>query len=136
LSRGSDGFGTVFRSSSRSRPSTKRAASSKLILRPIISASTSFGSPLRPCPFPFRHLGSKAQGGAREKEERHNHAGGCNARVDASGRASLGLTGIRLQMKDFMQPSKRRRLRLAEFDGARRGPQLFARFRFGALRPA
>jgi hypothetical protein len=39
LSRGRDGFGPVFRSSSRSRPSTKRAASSKLILRPIISAS-------------------------------------------------------------------------------------------------
>jgi hypothetical protein len=75
-------------------------------------------------PVLFRHLGSKTQGGAREKE-RHNHAGGCNARVHAW-QASLGLTGTRLQMRNGIQPPKRRCLRLAEFDGARRAAALRA----------
>jgi hypothetical protein len=43
LNRGSEGLGRTLRSGSRSRPSTSRTASSKVILRPIISASHEFG---------------------------------------------------------------------------------------------
>jgi hypothetical protein len=141
LSRGRDGFGPVFRSSSRSRPSTKRVASSKLILRPIISASNYSKSPLRPAPFSFRHLGSQTQGGAREvprrKEARARRKNDTITRGPATQEftavaGSLGLTGIRLQMKNCKQQCKRRRLRLAEFDGARSAPQLFERFRLAS----
>jgi hypothetical protein len=140
LSRGRDGFGPVFRSSSRSRPSTKRVASSKLILRPIISASNysqvRYDPPrsLSAISVPRRKEElarlKDATRSARRKNDTITRGPATQEFTRAAGR--LGLTGIRLQMKNCKQQSKRRRLRLAEFDGARSGPQLFERLRLAS----
>jgi hypothetical protein len=90
LNRGSEGLGRALRSDSRSRPSTNRAASSKVILRPIISTSHQFGHSgyLRHhsgVPVPARLGISTSYGNEehRKKGQRHSSAGRSTARAQA-----------------------------------------------------